>query len=250
MPKRKIIKIDEDKCTGCGLCVPSCAEGAIQIIDGKARLVKDSYCDGLGACLGECPEGALTIEERDTEDFDEEAAKKHVELKKAESETPVGSSCPSSGCPGSKMFNFAGFDSINENKSGDETGPMKFELRQWPVQMALVSPDAPYFKNADLLLAADCAPFCIPDFHNRFLKGKAVVVGCPKLDDVELYLEKLAQIITKSELKSITILHMEVPCCSGLIRLTKEAVRLSGKTVDVCEVTVGIRGNLTECKPV
>ncbi len=250
MPKRKIIEIDEEKCTGCGLCADACAEGAIRIIDGKAKLVKDSFCDGLGACIGECPEDALKIIERDADNFDEEEVKKHIEHMKTScgNETsPRGGE--GLGCPGSRMMSFSEPEVVKD-VGGANYAPADFELRQWPVQLTLLPPNAPYFQGADLLLVADCAPFCVPDFHARFLKGKAVALGCPKLDDVQSYIHKLTQIATMSDIRSITVLHIEVPCCSGLLHIAREAVRASGRDIPVTEVTIGIRGAIAEEKPV
>ena len=250
--KRKIIRIDEERCNGCGLCVNGCPEGALQIIGGKAKLVKDQYCDGLGACLGECPEGALTIEERDADEYDEAAVRKHLEQSRV-AEAAVNHAAPAKtecGCPGAKMMVLSDPVASENACGGADAGPAKFELRQWPVQLTLVPPDAPYFQGADLLLAADCAPFCVPDFHRRFLKGKAAAVGCPKLNDAEFYINKLTKILIASDIKSITVAHIEVPCCSGLIHIATEAVKASGKNVPVTEVTIGIRGAVGDTKPV
>lgn len=238
MAKRKIVKIDEDKCTGCGLCIPNCAEGALQIVDGKARLVKEIYCDGLGACLGHCPEGAITIEERDAALFDERSTEKHLdELKKKKlekKELPCG-------CPGTAVKTLkvkgSGLEAPGKEKTGSELG-------NWPLQLMLVPVEAPYLKEADLLISADCVPFAYPDFHQDFLKGKALVIGCPKLDAATIYEEKLAEIIKYNNIKSITALHMEVPCCFGLNNIVGEAVRLSGKNVPVKEIIIGIKGEV------
>ncbi|MDP2911510.1 MAG: 4Fe-4S binding protein [Candidatus Omnitrophota bacterium] len=235
MSKRKIVKIDEEKCTGCGLCIPNCAEGALQIIDGKARLVKEIYCDGLGACLGHCPEGAIAIEERNAGEFDEEATKKHLEeIKKKEAKKlPCG-------CPGtavktlkSKEVKGEGLRVKNESK-----------LMNWPVQLKLVPVDAPYLKNADLLIAADCVGFSYPDFHRDLLNNKPLIIGCPKLDEADIYIEKLAEIFKVNNLKSVAVAHMEVPCCFGLNRIVSEAMRLSGKKIPVKEITIGIQGDI------
>ena len=229
MAKRKIVRIDEEKCTGCGLCIPNCAEGALQIVDGKAKLVKDIYCDGLGACLGHCPEDAITIEERDAKSFDEEATKKHLkDLKKKEQQKELP--C---GCPGTAVKSFKKRATKSES-----------ELTQWPVQLMLVPVTAPYLKDADLLIAADCVPFSYPDFHQDFLKGKVLVIGCPKLDAATIYEEKLAEIFKMNNIKSVTVMHMEVPCCFGLNQIVNEALRLSGKKILLKEITVGIRGDL------
>ncbi|NQT75387.1 MAG: 4Fe-4S binding protein [Candidatus Omnitrophica bacterium] len=235
MSKRKIVKIDEEKCTGCGLCIPNCAEGALQIVDGKARLVKEVYCDGLGACLGHCPEGAITIEEREARAFDEKATEKHIEkLKEKEKALPCG-------CPGTavKMIKRQATSDKRQGKRNTES-----ELANWPVQLMLVPTQAPYLKDADLLIAADCTAFSYPDFHQDFLKGRVLLLGCPKLDAATIYEEKLAEIFKMNDIKSITVLHMEVPCCFGLIQIVNEALRLSGKKIPLKEVTIGIKGDV------
>ncbi len=248
MAVRKIIKINEDKCNGCGLCITNCAEGALQIIDGKARVVKDSFCDGLGACIGHCPEGALEIMERDADDFDEEGAMEHVRKQKlsAFQEQMHGHG----GCPGSRM-RILEADAGNEGgkaavASDDVEVRIKSQLRQWPVQLSLVPVNAPYFDNADLLVTADCVPYAYPNYHLDLLKGKVVVVGCPKLDDVEHYKDKLTRIIEENNLKSITVAHMEVPCCSGIVRAVEQAAAASGKKVPVKRVRIGINGTKEE----
>lgn len=237
MAKRKIVKIDEQKCTGCGLCIPNCAEGALQIVDGKAKLVKEIYCDGLGACLGHCPEDAITIEERDAAVFDEEATKKHLqELKKKEEKKDLP--C---GCPGTEVKSFKKPTTNGQRLTTKKT---ESELTQWPIQLMLVPVTAPYLKDADLLIATDCVPFSYPDFHQDFLKGKALVIGCPKLDAATIYEEKLAEIFKLNNIKSVTVVHMEVPCCFGLNQIVNEALRLSDKKIPLKEITVGIRGDL------
>jgi len=232
---RKIVKIDEEKCTGCGQCVTACAEGAIEIIDGKAKVVSEVYCDGLGACLGTCPEGAITIEEREAEPFDEEAAKAHVAAK-GQAEHYGGTACPGSAA--------RSIDGVAV--SGDESTPagQASQLASWPVQLKLVPPNAPYFQDADLLLVADCVPFAMGDFHSRLLRGRPVVVGCPKLDDPDFYIEKLSQILTASLMRSLTIVHMEVPCCFGLQYVAEQALARSQSSVSVHDVTVGISGEV------
>ena len=242
MAKRKIVKIDEDKCTGCGLCIPNCAEGALQIVDGKARLVKEIYCDGLGACLGHCPENAITVEDREAAAFDEKATKRYVEeLEKDKIRQRTEKKELPCGCPGTavKTLKAPGSRLQAQGKRKSES-----ELGNWPVQLMLVPVEAPYLKEADLLIAADCVPFAYPDFHEDFLKGKALVIGCPKLDAATIYEEKLAEIIKCNNIKSITVAHMEVPCCFGLNHIVGEAVRLSGKSVPVKEITIGIRGEV------
>jgi Pyruvate/2-oxoacid:ferredoxin oxidoreductase delta subunit len=214
MTLRKIVKIDEDLCDGCGECVPSCAEGAIQVIDGKAKLVSEVYCDGLGACLGECPQDAISLEEREADEFDEAAVEKHL-AKKNEPSPPVDVPC---GCPGSAMQSFG-------PKAEPGLAPVQSQsaLSQWPVQLMLVPPGAPFLKQADLLICADCVPFCVPDFHSRYLAGRAVLVACPKLDNLDFYKEKLKQIFAEAQPTSITVLRMEVPCCGGIVQAVIEA---------------------------
>jgi len=234
MALRNIVRIDEDKCTGCGLCATACAEGAIKIVNGKARLVSDSYCDGLGACLGHCPEGAITIEQRDAADFDEEAVKAHLEHQA----TPQVEALFV--CPGMAVQRLTRDGSPEENSAAD----IPSQLGQWPVQLKLVSPTASYFAGSDLLLVADCVPFAMGDFHRQFLKGRSIAVGCPKLDDVQFYVQKLAQILCANDLRSVTVVHMEVPCCSGLTRVAREAIAQSGKPLSFEDVTISLRGDV------
>jgi Fe-S-cluster-containing hydrogenase component 2 len=234
MARRNIIRIDEDKCTGCELCATACAEGAIKIINGKARLVSDSYCDGLGACLGHCPEGAIMIEQREAADFDEEAVKAHLR----QQDRPHGE--PLFVCPGMAMQQLT----RNESPEQSDASEIPSQLGQWPVQLKLVPPMAPYFADADLLLVADCVPFAMGDFHRRFLKGHSIAVGCPKLDDVQFYIQKLTQILQANNLRSLTVVHMEVPCCSGLTHVAREAMVRSGKPLSFEDVTVSLRGSV------
>jgi len=253
--KRKIIKIDEEKCDGCGLCIPSCPEGALQIVGGKAKLVKEQFCDGLGACLGECPTGALTVEEEEVEQYDEEGVIGHIReqspellekhlahLKQHAHELPQYHSHQNiSSCPSAKMLHW--------EKKGEDTGEKAgtdSELRQWPIQIHLVPPSAPYFHNADLVLGADCVPFAYPNFHADFLKGNAVIIGCPKLDDAEAYIDKLTQILKSSDIKSIKVVHMEVPCCYGMVHIAQEAIKKSGKDIPLKTVNIGIKGEILE----
>ncbi len=238
MAVRKIVKIDEAKCNGCGLCVPSCAEGAIQVIDGKARLVSDVYCDGLGNCLGECPQDAITIVERDAAEFDEAKAMGHVAHASAAPESP----CGGGGCPGSAMRNI-------ERKSSEASSNVMetpSALINWPVQLKLVSPAAPYFEDANLLLVADCVPFAYAGFHSRILAGNPVVIGCPKLDDAAYYVDKLTDVLKLSSVKSLTVVHMEVPCCSGLSRIAEVAIGQSGKDIPFTDITITIHGEAVE----
>jgi Pyruvate/2-oxoacid:ferredoxin oxidoreductase delta subunit len=236
MVLRNIVKIDEEKCNGCGQCVNACAEGAIQIIDGKAKLVSETYCDGLGACLGHCPEDAITIEQREATEFDEDATKKHlVEEQKARMQADFA-------CPGMMA------KKIREKADTSETpgGEVPSQLTHWPVQLKLISPAAPCFADADLLLVADCVPFAMGDFHNRFLKKHSIAVGCPKLDDVEFYIEKFAKILQANKLKSLTVVHMEVPCCFGLTEIAKKAIALAEVDLPFKDVTVALDGSISK----
>ncbi len=233
---RKIIRIDEDKCDGCGACVPACVEGAISIVDGKARLVSETYCDGLGVCLGECPRGAITIEERPAEAFDEVAAKRHMQEDRVEKQRlPCG-------CPSSTIANFDRTD-VSSATPGDGERPQSL-LGHWPVQLTLVPPGAPFLQGADVVLSADCAPFAYAGFHREFLQSRALLVACPKLDDWQAHLDKLSKILRQSTVRSITIVRMEVPCCSGLTTMARRAIAASGKDVPLREVTVGVNGEL------
>jgi NAD-dependent dihydropyrimidine dehydrogenase PreA subunit len=244
---RKIVVIDADKCNGCGLCVPSCAEGAITIVNGKAVLAADNLCDGLGACLGDCPQDAIRIVEREADGFDEAAVEKHLRTVRPESTGAAVSHAPhhhaaGGGCPGSRVMSFAAEPA--QSPVPEQAERQESELRQWPVQLHLVPATAPYFQNADLLVAADCAPFAYGDFHRDFMAGKALVVGCPKLDDLDAYQRKLTEIFRSSTIKSVTVVRMEVPCCGGIVAVTKKALADSGKEIPFSEVTIGIQGNI------
>ena len=243
MAIRNIVKIDEEKCNGCGKCVSACAEGAIQMIDGKAKLVAEIYCDGLGACLGCCPVDAITIEQRDAAEFDEEATHKYLEelaANKAAHEKQTAAAKPAGfgGCPGMKMMN------LDAPAGADATGDVSSQLTQWPVQLKLVSPAAPYFAAADIMLVADCVPFAMGNFHETLLKDKAIAIACPKLDDREGYIEKLADILTTAKPKSLTVVHMEVPCCSGLGMMAQAAVELAGSDLQIKDITISLRGEI------
>jgi len=255
---RKIVVINEELCDGCGACTIKCAESALQIIDGKAKLVSDVYCDGLGACLGECPRGAITIEEREAAAFDEAAVEERIHAQKhEEKEETLACGCPSAsvqsfaepaeprfqGCPSTRLVDLTVQDE-DAGEAAGETGHQPSTLTHWPVQLTLVPPTAPFLKNADVLLAAHCAAFAYGDFHRDFIKDHALLTACPKLDDVEAHLEKLTQIVAHSGLKSLTVAHMEVPCCSGLVFLAKKAIQASGKKVPLYETTIGVRGDL------
>ncbi len=242
MARRTIIKIDEEKCDGCGLCVPGCAEGAIQIVDGKARLVSETYCDGLGDCLGECPRGALSIEEREAPEFDQQAVNEHLAKTKAGISATLHAKTESlpCGCPGTLSRTLKPTKTTPGSEQAPTSEHAQSALINWPVQLALTPTTAPYFQNADLLIAADCVGFALPDMHARFLPGRTLVVACPKLDDAQAHQDKLAQIIAGNEIKSIHALYMEVPCCSGLVRLVKDALAATGKKVPLKLTQIGI----------
>jgi len=252
MIKRNIIKIDEEKCDGCGNCILTCAEGALQIIDNKAKVIKDSFCDGLGACLKECPQDALTLEEKDVEDYDEEAVIAHLKdtnpemlekhlkpLAEHADELPKHHSHNIPACPSARMLQW----DKREKTTGEKTEIFS-ELRQWPVQLHLVSPNAPYLQNADLMLVADCVPFAYANFHQDFLKDKVVAIGCPKLDDVDAYINKVTDILKTANIKSLKIVNMEVPCCYGMSYIAKEAIKNSGKNIPFENVVIGIKGDI------
>lgn len=247
---RKIVKIDPDKCDGCGLCVPSCAEGAIKIVNNKAVLAADNLCDGLGACLGECPRGAISIEERDTDPFDEEAVARHLASHGKPTPTHGQHHAPAAhghggGCPGSRIISFNRPPAEPASPKADApTGSRQSRLAQWPVQMRLVSPTAPYFQGAELLLTADCVPVAYASYHEDFLAGKAVIMGCPKLDDNDFFMNKLTEILRVADIRSVTVLKMEVPCCGGMAWAAKEAIKNSGKVIPYAEVTIGIQGDI------
>jgi ferredoxin len=231
---RKIVHIDEEKCNGCGACILSCAEGALQLINGKAKLVSEKYCDGLGACLGECPQGAITVEDREAEGFDEEAVEQHLQIKEChEVELPCG-------CSSATVTRFERrAEAPPEEISG---AARESRLAHWPVQLTLVPPSAPFLQGADLVLAADCVPFAYAGFHEDFLGDNALLVACPKLDDFQAHQSKLTEILRHAGVKSLTVVHMEVPCCSGLVHMAKQAILASGRDIPMREVTIGIKG--------
>ncbi|MEW6001285.1 MAG: 4Fe-4S binding protein [Nitrospirota bacterium] len=244
--KRKIITINEELCNGCGDCVSACSEGALKIVNGKAKLVKEDFCDGFGDCIGECPTGALTIVEKEARPFDEGATKDYLLITQGKEAVQrmeeaqrkhVIKTMPC-GCPGS----FA--QALTKSKKAISIIQRKEEsqLGNWPVQITLLPLKAPYYENADLLVAADCCAYAYGGFHNDFIKGHTLAIGCPKLDNSNAYKEKLATILRENNIKSITVTYMEVPCCMGLLRLVKEAVKLSGKDITVREIRIGIRG--------
>ncbi len=240
MVLRNIVKIDEEKCNGCGLCVNACAEGAIQIIDGKARLVSEIYCDGLGACLGTCPEDAITVERREAAEFDEEATKAHL----AQEQQAQSEACAV--CVGMMAREFR----KKEQSPQSAVAEVPSQLSHWPIQLKLLSPAAPCFADADLLLVADCVPFAMGDFHNRLLKDRSIAVGCPKLDNVEFYIEKVAAILKANKLNSLTVVHMEVPCCSGLTHVARQAIARSGAKMTFEDITIDLRGNVSKVSKV
>ncbi|MFX0097451.1 MAG: ATP-binding protein [Candidatus Hodarchaeota archaeon] len=276
-PLREIIRIDEEKCDGCSLCIPACPEGALQVIDGKARLISDLFCDGLGACIGECPRGAIRIIKREAEPYDERKVmerivgqgsnviKAHLQhlrdhnqedhLEEAlayleergvktnlEGKRSDKSGQELCGCLGSRVVDLRDTEKISSvSKAKQES-----ELRQWPVQLRLVPTTAPYFDNADLAIVADCVPFAYANFHQDVLRGKSIVVGCPKLDDAQFYLDKLAQLFQHSSLKTVTVVMMEVPCCLGLNYIVQEALKQSGKNIPLKQMIIGVKGERKE----
>jgi NAD-dependent dihydropyrimidine dehydrogenase PreA subunit len=257
---REIVKIDEDKCNGCGECVPSCAEGAIQIIDGKARLVGENLCDGLGNCLGTCPTGAITIEQRPAEAFDEQAVDQH--LRQETQEKTAGTStagdqasdaggCPSAkagppagGCPGAMLRKLAGDDAPAPQKPAGGSSGVRSALGQWPVQLSLLPAGGDLWDDADILLAADCAAFAMGDFHDRLLKGRTLAIACPKLDDTQPYVDKLATIFANHSVRSLTIARMEVPCCGGLEAIVRQAMDQADLSIPLTVVTLSSSGTI------
>ncbi len=269
--KRKIIKIDEEKCNGCGLCIPDCPEGALQVIDGKARLISDLFCDGLGACIKACPQDAMLVEEREAEPYDEfkvmenivkggeNVIKAHLEHLKDHGEDKLFSQAVKylkdnnfevpeilpkklpCGCPGHMQK-----DLRQEPKTQSaEAASTQSELNNWPIQLKLMNPHASYLENAELVIAADCSAFAYPNFHNKFLKNKILIMFCPKLDsDLESYVEKLAIIFEEQNIKSVSIVHMEVPCCSGIEMVVAQALQKSGKNIIIKDYTISIKGEI------
>lgn len=286
--KRKIVQIDEEKCNGCGACIPNCPEGAMQVIDGKARLISDLLCDGLGACLGHCPQGAISIIEREAEAYDERkvmanmvrqgmnVVKAHLEhlrdhgqseyllqaisyLDEKGIENPlaaehkgksakVNAARHAEGCPGARMFDFTAEGKRPQAEPGTEpVGKAVSQLRQWPVQMHLISPTAPYFQGADVVLAADCTAYALGSFHADYLKGKALAIACPKLDqEQEIYVEKIKSWFEDAKINTLTVLIMQVPCCHGLLGLAQEALKESKRKVPIKYVIVSLQGKILQ----
>ncbi len=285
--KRKIIKIDEEKCNGCGLCIPNCPEGALQIIDGKVRLISDLFCDGLGACIGHCPQGAIDIEDREAEKYEERRVmdnivqqgknviKAHLEhlrdhnqmeylkqaidyLKEKNIKNPLDEQSKEeitphkhageskhdiSGCPGSKIQDFKGKD----KEVAEEAGKRASQLRQWPIQLHLVSPLAPYYQKADVLLSADCVAFTVGDFHKDYLKGKSIAIACPKLDDgQDVYVEKIKYLIDDANINTLTVMTMQVPCCAGLVSIAKQALQQAKRKIPLKSIVVSLQGDILQ----
>jgi len=245
MSIREIVHIDEALCDGCGKCIPDCVEGALQLVNGKARLIREIYCDGLGACLGSCPRGAISIESRDAAAFDEAATRIHTTGIERLGEQVPFESISASGCPGITARRLD-----PRPAPAPESSPAASSLGHWPVQLSLLAPDAPCLQDSELLLTADCVPVAVPDFHQRFLQGRSVAIACPKLDNIEPHLKKLAAIISCGRIRSIRVLRMEVPCCSGLTRLARAALQDSGQDLPLEETIIGIEGNTVVSEPV
>ncbi len=247
---RKIIRIDEALCDGCGACVPACAEGALAVVDGKARVVADIYCDGLGACLGECPRGALTLVEREAEEFDERAVEERLRAHPPEAPARPAGGDPfapaGEGCPSRRLV--CAFQAPRDGACppAERPGGGESALSHWPVQIRLVPADAPFLQGAELLVMADCVPVAFPSLHRDFLRGRRVMIGCPKFDDREAYLEKFTQIFRRSGIRSVTCVTMEVPCCAGLPQIVRLARERSGSRIPLEEVVIGVRGEILE----
>lgn len=237
---RKIIEIDDELCNGCGQCVTGCAEGALQIIDGKAKVVSETFCDGLGACIGECPTGALKIVEREASPFDEEAVKKHLAKKEKEPETmPCG-------CPSAHIQIFdkpSACEAANKPKHFDSV-PEESALTHWPIQIKLIPASASFLKGADLLVLADCTAVAFPSLHRDLMKGNVVMMGCPKFDDVQEYVQKFADIFKTAGIRSITVVVMEVPCCSGMPMIVKKGMEAANRKVPMKEMVLSLRGKI------
>ena len=241
---RPIIEIDDEKCDGCGRCILACQEGALQLVDGKARLVGEVLCDGLGACIGECPQGALTITEREAEEFDEKAVEEYLS-KQASSEATCADSggTLACGCPSHEAMEL---NVPEKGPSDHEAASEDSQLSHWPIKLQLISPDAPFLKGKDLVLLADCSAAAFPPLHRRLLSGRAVAMGCPKFDDLEEHIEKLTEFFRRAELKSVTVVHMEVPCCKGFVYAAEKALERSGADLPVINMKISRTGVVME----
>ena len=239
---RRIVEIDGELCDGCGQCVPACAEGAIEVVDGRARLVAEKYCDGLGACLGECPNGAITVLEREAEEFDEEAVGAYLHSKAGQgSPEEAIMAC---GCPSSQIEALGPPASCQEANAPGVDPSVLSALSHWPVQIRLVPPTAPFLKGAHLLVAADCTPVAYPNFHQDLLQGKVVMMGCPKFDDVQDYIQKFADIFSNATIRGVTVVMMEVPCCSALPVIVKRGMELAGRQIPLEEIVISRSGEI------
>lgn len=243
--KRKIIEIDQEKCNGCGLCVDACHEGALEIRDGKAVLISDEYCDGLGDCLPECPLGAIQIIEREADEYDHELVMKRMEERKKKNKQQAAHF---TGCPGQRAMKIERSNKKSEQVDKENREDVVSELNQWPVQLNLINPNASYLDDADLLIAADCCAYAYGNFHKDFISGKILAIGCPKLDDNGYYIEKLTEIFTNNDIRSITVTRMEVPCCSGIVYAVKTAMLNAQKIVPYREVIIGTEGRIVSDK--
>ncbi len=280
MAKREIIKIDEERCNGCGLCIPGCPEGALQIIDGKAHLISDLFCDGLGACIGHCPEDAITIEEREAEPYDEKKTMvniaqqgpnviqahlehlrdhhQHEYLKQAmeylkennietsfEPVAPKGMHGPTGGCPGAKVMDFSNKEKAGNGGGEGTTGPLPSELRQWPIQLHLIPPTTSYYQGKDVLLVADCVAYALGNFHQQYLKGKSLAIACPKLDEKQdIYVEKIKSWVDDAKINTLTVLIMQVPCCGGLFQLAQQGLERAERAIPVKAIVVSLEGDI------
>ena len=242
---RRIIEINEDKCNGCGICAEACHEGAIGMVDGKAKLLRDDYCDGLGDCLPACPTGAISFVEREADAYDEAAVKQNQKEKQMQSQMQAQGMKLSGGCPGSRLREMKREEEPAKEADQVVSSPAATQLRQWPVQIKLVPVNAPYFEDANLLIAADCTAYAYGNFHQEFMRNKVTLIGCPKLDEGD-YSEKLTEIIRQNNLKSVTIVRMEVPCCGGLEHAAKKALQESGKFIPWQVVTISLDGRILD----
>ena len=242
--KRKIIQIDEERCDGCGQCILSCAEGALAIVDGKAKVISDNLCDGLGACIGECPQDALKIVEREAEAFDEEAVEAHLVGEEKDKPANVEEKKMPCGCPSTQIQSFNACKTAN--KPSSQNAVADSALSHWPVQIRLIPPHAPFLKGADLLVVADCVAVAYPGLHQELLQGKAVMMGCPKFDDGEAYISRFAEIFETAGIKSITVAVMEVPCCSALPVMVQKGLKKSGARIPLSQIVVSTRGQILE----